>query len=333
MSLKIFPTDAMYKLGSGSMQSCNYDFSLLPESIYDPFFNTLPNMIYKKVENICFTCTFQRKFNTSEKIDLTKKRILSESIAIKKPQFIKYLIKILSIMLPKAKNLKSLHFVNIDIPLDQQRILFDAISKCSTLELLSFKRIEISDTNFQLLLRRITPYQYSNLSFTYCSITANSFQPICDFIQQPPPSPGKRFKLKVLELDNCNIPESNIEKIQNLLAMINGEEDGKSFLEPQREFNIESSTFDANEEESDPTIDNESLSSDFTYKPPRAYSVAHSIRSLTFKDRLKISKIDDFDSSNSDSQGILVIDNDRDDYQRRRVPTEFDFEKARLTYN
>lgn len=326
---KIFPTEAMYKLGNGNMQACTYDLSLIPAKIYDPFYNTLPNMIYKKVENICFTCAYDRKYKASENKDKKKKEIIDNSIMAQKKNYVRHLIKILTAILPKSKLLKSLHMSNMDISFEHQKLLFESISRCTTLESFSFKNIEVSDYNFQILLNRISPYQFQELSFNGCSITNESFNSIIEFIKMQPPIEGQKIKLKSFDLSNCNLSDENIEYINNLIASLNGEIDAVSFIEPQREFNIDSSTFVPDEEEDDPTIDADTLSSDVQYKLPQAYSVAQSIRSLTINDRLKISKIDDFDSSDSSSQELVVVKKVK---AKNESPSNFDFKYARKHY-
>ena len=216
--IPIFSTRAMYKFGGGDEHFVSYDFSILGAHLFQPFFNTLPNMIYKKTERISFSCQMDAEYKNAGKVDMKRMETIKESILIKKPSFLAYLIKILTQTLPKSKKLISLEFVSMDIPSNLMVNLFDAIGNCRSLQKLYFKNIKIKDEDFQHLLTLISPYQYKSISFVNCSLTSASFDAIKQFIDSTPKMTSQYVRiLKEFNVDDNNFALEELNKIEELV--------------------------------------------------------------------------------------------------------------------
>lgn len=240
--VRVYPLKSMYSIGQGDESHCHYDLSLIPSSQYTRFFNTLPNLIYKKVEKLCFSCNYQYKYENCGRKSERKEKIISESIANKRSNFLPYLIKILRCVLPKTKRLKGLEFASMNIPRGQMSLLLNAIIKCKTLTSIHFRNVPVSDDHFQKFLGYITPYQYSEVAFSGCGLTSRSFPAIKSFIKQKPSTSVTKRILRVFNVENCMFTVKELNTIEDLI---------KSHMNPVN-----------SDSESDVTIDNGNTTSD-----------------------------------------------------------------------
>ena len=214
----VFSTRGMYKFGGGDEHFVSYDFSILNYEKFEPFFNTLPNMIYKKIERVSFSCQLDAECGKAGKVDQKRLDTLKDSILLKKPTFLPYLIKILTKTLPKTKRLISLEFVSMKIPSDLMIALFDAIGTCKTLQRLYFKNVKTKDEDFQHLLKLISPYQYKSISFINCSLTSASFEAIKEFIERTPEMTSQYVRtIKEFNVDDCNFTFEELNTIEELV--------------------------------------------------------------------------------------------------------------------
>lgn len=237
--IPIFNTETMYQIGCGNSDSCSFDFSLIPANSFEPFFNSLPNTIYKKVAKVKFSCDGYFKDKTMGKIIKQNKEIISRSIMNNKPNFAAYLVKILGKTLPKSKSLKSIHFSHINFTTEQMKKLFKTIILNKKLESISFQHIHTEDSDFIELLSHITPYQYAEITFFDCGLTSASFNAIKKFIQQAPRTMMINRKLMIFNVDECMFTYDELEEIEN---MVNDAQDDKTTID-------ETSTVDDYEED------------------------------------------------------------------------------------
>ncbi|EAY18390.1 hypothetical protein TVAG_045920 [Trichomonas vaginalis G3] len=212
-----FTTQGMYQLGGGDVAYCSFDFSILQFNHYEKFFNALPNFLYKKVKKVSFNCDFEFNYSKSGHKSERCENIIAESIANKKPKFIPYLVKILKIVLPKTKILKSIEFSSMKIPRGMLSVLLKSIAKCPTLEFVRFINVPVTDDHLTSFLPRINPYQYQEVSFVSCGITSRSIPNIKTFIRKRPTTSIVDRRLSTLCLDGNYITEDEINSVQKLL--------------------------------------------------------------------------------------------------------------------
>ena len=224
----VYDTETMYSLCGGNSQLCSYDFSLIASTIYQPFFNTLPNIIYKKVAKLQFSCDAQYKIKTATKFNEQNHEVVSKSIFKQNPTFVAYLAKIVSVVLPKTKKLKSLQFSRIDFTQQQIRSIFKSIYLCKTLQSISFQHININDDDFIELLSHINPYQYAEITFFDCNLTSASFPAIKNFITKRPTTMPVNRKLMIFNVDECKFTDKELEEIE---YMVNDAQDDKTTID------------------------------------------------------------------------------------------------------
>ena len=134
----MYPCQTMYRIGGGDYEHLHFDFSFIPYEQYTHFFNSLPNIIYKKCKNIRFSCDFEYQY--SEKVKNEKKRnpkkeqLIDESIAGIRPKFLPYLIKILTRILPRTTRLEKIHISCMRIKPELLEKLIDAIGQIGLLK-------------------------------------------------------------------------------------------------------------------------------------------------------------------------------------------------------
>ena len=315
---KIFPTKAMYKLGGGDEELVTYDFSILEGNIFAPFFNTLPNMIYKKCKKMCFSCEMEYNYEKSGKPNMKRLETIKKSISYQKQNFLGYLIKILCKTLPKTRMMKSLEFSSVDIPSNLLMELFSAIGNSTELEEIYFRNVRVEDADFQYLLSVITPYQFKVVSFTNCCLTSQSFASIRKFILRASHGSSKKER----KLCQFNVDDNNFTVDElNMIEQMTNESREKAKLsakssQEQRVFNIDERDNchvikersvkpppkdDENEEDSDVTIDQSSESSeDSAPRSNRAKSYYSQIKSYkgSSPKSVKVNPLKDEDFSN-----------------------------------
>ena len=218
MEKPLFPPQTMYEIGGGDKHFCTYDFSILPDEQYEKFFNSLPNLLYKKIERVSFNCDFQFQYSNSGKTSVRKENLISDSIANKRPKFIPYLAKIFKFVLPKSKTLKGLEISSMHISRGLLSIMLSAISKSKSLESIVFKNVHFHDDYVIRFLQEISPYQFSEVSFISCGLTSRCFPAIKSFIRQRPKTSIIDRKLTTMNLDGCSLSLSELATIRNLIS-------------------------------------------------------------------------------------------------------------------
>ena len=230
----------MYEIGGGDKHFCSFDFSILPDEQYEKFFNSLPNLLYKKLEKVSFNCDFQFSYASSGKTSVRKENLISESIANKKPKFIPYLTKILKFVLPKSKTLKSIEFSAMHIPRGMLSIILSSISKSKSLDSVIFKNIQIHDDYVVRFLSDISPYQYYEVSFPNCGLTSACYPAIKSFIRQRPKTSIIDRKLEVMNLEGCSFTQRELSTISGLIHQ--GKEEDLTDGEGEPDITIDNNT-------------------------------------------------------------------------------------------
>ena len=240
MEKPVYPPQTMYEIGGGDKHFCSFDFSILPDEQYEKFFNSLPNLIYKKLEKVSFNCDFQFSYAASGKSSVRKENLISDSIANKRPKFIPYLTKILKFVLPKSKTLKSIEFSAMHIPRGMLSIILSSISKSKSLDSVIFKNIQIHDEYVIRFLSQISPYQYYEVSFPHCGLTSACYPAIKTFIRQRPKTSVIDRKLTTMNLEGCAFSSRELATISGLIN--EGKQDDLTDGEGEPDITIDNNT-------------------------------------------------------------------------------------------
>ena len=214
MEYSTFSIKTMYLLGEGNEEHCNFDFSKLPSSKYEPFFNTLPNFLYKKVQSITFTNEF---LYLNNKNDINSEIIVNESIFKNRNKFIPFLIKILIAVIPKTLKLTKIEFNFFEIPSKMLQQLFNVISQSKTLKSLKFFNIKMKEDYFKDLINKISPYQYEEIIFNNCSLSSLSFSSIISFLCRKPKKNDDKRKIKIFDVTESSITKQQLKIIFDLV--------------------------------------------------------------------------------------------------------------------
>ena len=216
-----FTIKDLYKIGNGNSSLCKFDFSLLDSELYHSFFEVLPTFLYKKIENVIFTCELFFQEEKAIHKNNRKQEIIKSSIYSKNPNFIPFLIKILKNVLPKTKILQEISFSMMKIPESQYIDLFMALSGPSpTLESVHFSDISFTPILFKNCISLLNPYQYKDISFIKCGLTSDSLPEIYNFFKQKPLSSNINKKIKTFKVEGNILKESDQNSINQILENI-----------------------------------------------------------------------------------------------------------------
>lgn len=211
--LDMLPLEDMYAYGDGDALSCIFDFAKIPYDDYRQFFNTLPNVIYKKCADIGFSTAAYSEFERTKRQDL--RSIVKDSILVHKSNFTHYLTKILCKTIPMTKSMHSLSFEGISFSQDDISRLFEVLSKSRMIKNLEFKYVHIDDSNFIDLLSKISLFHFERLHFIGCDITSDSFDAVIEFLKTQPKNKTQRKTLIEFDLDENDFTDDEIQQIKN----------------------------------------------------------------------------------------------------------------------
>lgn len=199
--------EEMYNLGAegSNRKYCSFDFSFLSIDDYQGFFNTLPNMIYKKCESLRFCNDFERSLEErnlrtdSNEINQDFKTY-EYSIRFKKPGYSNFLAKIIGKALPRTKLLTSLEFDQIPFSGESFRHITDAVKKTRMIKSITFANLKIEDTDFIYFLNNISPYRLDSITFINCHITGSTYDALNEYIHKKPSNNDSKYQPKFAKL-------------------------------------------------------------------------------------------------------------------------------------
>lgn len=215
----ILSLQEMFQLGTegSSVNRAEFDFSAISVADFYGFFNTLPNLIYKKCRNVRFCNDFGNAIEENPENNVSENDIrqYERSIRNTKPGYPIYLAKIISKVLPKSKLLTNLELDRISLSPQSFKEIVNAIRK-SRLKSIKFANLKIQDDDFQYFLSKISPYRLENIVIENCQITDKSSDAIQAFLERKPPASASyplRFADFVLTENQTNDNPST-EKVQ-----------------------------------------------------------------------------------------------------------------------
>jgi hypothetical protein len=199
----------MYKLGDGGPDSCNFDFSCIPGDLFDKFFGSLPNFIWKA----CSSIRFSLDLNIQSANDRTPPDELESSIYYTQQHFSHWLFKILNETVPKSRTLKSLSLTHIHIPNHYFKGFIMACSRSSVLDSLEIQSTSISDEQAAFIFQKLSPFQLKDLILIDCRIPPSVFEDVSTFLHQPPPD-DVDWQLQTLDLTDNFFSAGQFNQIQ-----------------------------------------------------------------------------------------------------------------------
>lgn len=220
---EIYRPRQMYDIGNGDMVSCTYDFSEIPDSYYEGFFNGLPQLLYKKVKTVRFCNDAILKIEKQHDATDSELKNFKKTIKYCNSNYSHYLAKIIWRVLPRSKLLNSLTLDRIPLRSDEFRNIADSARKCKSLRSITFSNIDIKDEDFVYFIEKVSPYRLERIEFTNCQLTADIYNTVLEFIKRPPPQ-GKGtnmvnsdWKLKVFNLDRNDLAPENLDIIDAMM--------------------------------------------------------------------------------------------------------------------
>lgn len=219
VSVQIYDTKTIYSIGDGNEDLCSFDFSALPDKTYHPLFNTLPNLLYKKVKNCKFSCDLRAKYELSGKTSIKKEFAIKNSISSKNNKYIDFLVKIIKNTLPDSKKLLGISFSNIPFDFSHVETVLQACTKCKTLRSVSFVNISVEPSKFREFLSHTSPYQYTDLTFVNCGLNGDIVPFVKNYITKRPLSNRAiHRRLKSINLKENDITDDVLNEIDNLIS-------------------------------------------------------------------------------------------------------------------
>lgn len=228
-----FNTDEMYELGHGNRLHCTYDFSELEFTFYDKFFNSLPNIIYKKCEDVTFC---QKLYDTYEKTHDKSLLInhIDNSFLAKKNRTIDHLVQVLIRTIPKAKIIRTIQIKGLSIKEDDIIRLFSEFDKCPTLTNIYLKNLHISNDTLAKILKSkgASPYKLQGLYINNCGLTDESAQILEQYLTSK--NSNKKWTLIQIELKNNDFSDQVFQRLEHLYlqAISNHKRNSKFVLSP-----------------------------------------------------------------------------------------------------
>jgi hypothetical protein len=194
--------------GSDDCQILEYDFSKIPVSQYYPFFYSLPNIIYKKSTQISFTTRLQ--FEQKQTGNNQFKSIINDSISVNKPQYIRYLMKIIRKTLMKSKFLTKLSFHSIQIPPIVYNKFINHLRKFRSLNYETCKKVSFPKKQFRLLIKGIGQNIFNPIEKTNYTVGSAKFDSNEDLLNNLQNQNGRPYFCCLFNIQNVPVHSANI---------------------------------------------------------------------------------------------------------------------------
>lgn len=240
----------MYLVGNGNQEKCSFDFSLLSFDEYKPFFNGLPNFIFKKCKHIKLCNDFYYEYKKDGRHSKRREQIIGASIMYNHPTYLQYLTKIIKRVVPKSLHLETLEFSNIKIPSKYINTICHAVANSTSVINIIFSDVPIGDRGFNELLNNVSPYQIQTITVRNGGLTAKVTDMVRDFLNKRPHNASIVRSIKEINIEQQGFPPEELEIIKQQIAAVQKDDDDwdsgnqwESRVIPQTEY-FESSTID-----------------------------------------------------------------------------------------
>ena len=305
--MTLYRTDEILQLCNGSPRFCEFDFSVLSIDDYTGLFNGLPNIVYKKVDSLKFSIDHKDRMDSNHIDDSDSRLLYENSILYNRHRYNHYLYKILSNMVPRSKQLRSLSISRIQLPEKYRSDFFQGCSVCATLREIQLEHVSIENEGLKLALQKFSPFKFVKIVFRDCKITDDVYEDIKDYLKVE--NRAKRWLLETFDLAENLFSDDELRNILNLLRdqvkyqltsqavlppMLSESQSNKAEEEEEEEF--EEDLEEEDEEEEYQTITHSSVRESFN----SGYSNrSRSTRNSKSSNRLSYTRESDLDNSSS----------------------------------
>lgn len=207
------------QLANGIGAIYHFDFSKISGDKYESLLRTLQHFAKKKVESIGFSCDelfkAQQKSLSGQQIPI----YVINSIAKTKSHYVRNIVELLCLVLPRSTRLKEVVLSNLNIKKDYLARIIDAMSHSPSLESINLSRIQIGDNSFRLMLQNLDPNQIKSINISYCGITKNCVDDIINFIRKKDERITKNGGISSFTISKSEIPEEDQKRIQETLGI------------------------------------------------------------------------------------------------------------------
>lgn len=207
------------QLANGTGTIYHFDFSKISGDKYESLLRTLQHFAKKKVESIGFSCDelfkAQQKSLSGQQMPI----YVINSIAKTKSHYVRNIVELLCLILPRSTRLKEVVLSNLNIKKDYLSRIIDAMSHSPSLENINLSRIQIGDNSFRLMLQNLDPNQIRSINISYCGITKNCVDDIISFIRKKDERITKNGGISNFTISKSEIPEEDQKRIQEALGI------------------------------------------------------------------------------------------------------------------
>jgi hypothetical protein len=176
--------DQLRSLASGEGRVYHFDLSRIPGEFYEPLLRTLQHFTQKNIESLGFTCDDLLKAEQNTLSGQPPPVSLSTSIIKTKSRAIQNVVALLAHVLPQSTRL--LEIVLTGLTFDNQYLskVISSIGRSTSLESISFTRIQLGREGLRGLLSVCDPNQIKSITLSGCGIGSASTPDILEFIRR-----------------------------------------------------------------------------------------------------------------------------------------------------
>jgi len=209
-----FSSAKMSKIGNHNEKGFSFDFSLIPSDEYYLFFNSLPNFLFRHVDNVDFSCNSRTKCLRSHERLLKLEKVVGSSIAERNENYANYLTRILREIIPSARKMHAIGFHSVDLSNRCILSIVKAVCKNLCITSLIFSRITFGNKLFSRVLSILDSSQFKELIFYKIRISSDTYEDIVDFLTRN----ADKCKLEVFKIDFDTFSEAEAFEINRLVS-------------------------------------------------------------------------------------------------------------------
>lgn len=207
------------QLANGTGSIYHFDFSKISGDKYKPLLCTLQHFAKKKVESIGFSCDELFKAQQRSLSGHQMPIYVLNSIAKTQSHYVRNIIELLCLVLPRSNRLKEIVLSNLNIKKESLSRLIEAMSHSPSLENINLSKMPIGDDVFNLMLQKLDPNQIKCIMATHCGITRNCVDSIISFIGRKDQQITKNGGISQITLSKTEIPNEDQRRIQEALGI------------------------------------------------------------------------------------------------------------------
>lgn len=207
------------QIADGTGFTYHFDFSKISGDKYEPLLRTLQHFAKKQIESLGFSCD---ELYRAEQKSLAGQQIpvqVLNSIAKTKSHYVRNIVELLCLVLPRSNRIKEITLSNLNIKKDYLARIIAAMSHSPSLENINLKKIPIGDEIFRVLLQVLDPNQIKSINISFCAITNNCTDDIISFIHKKDQRITKNGGITHFTISKTEIDENGQKRILEALGI------------------------------------------------------------------------------------------------------------------